>query len=454
MFELTLPSLKPTGTMSPEWIWDYIQSINADEMLAAVEFPSGAEGGYARKTLQKEPFEVTLIQWPAKGQSAVHKHDGFFGAVRVLKGALVNKAFEHQGHSLVEYSVAKFLRDGVVEEPDGMIHQLVNEEATTAVSLHVYAPAIETFAGMRLYDLETGSIGVLSNTAKSASWNVAEDGHFQQIDRAVFTYISYQHLQHGSHMIYPLVPKPASESINTLLRSYYNEQAAEYDLNDHQSTWRREYTRGINELVAKWIEEHTVKNYLALCAGTGRRPVRIQRLSGKEYDLFGVDISRSMCELAVERGINMQCGALATMDLQFDRQFEVITYLYAFGHLIDEAERLSTLIKARELLAPGGVFFADLFCLRNVHEWGKAIQESHQMLKLQAQGYAPGDIFYKRSDGDELAFLHYFTREEIEDLFARAGFNTVHIRKVGYTKYSGELHDLSEEGMYWVQAHV
>jgi hypothetical protein len=98
------------------------------------------------------------------------------------------------------------------------------------------------------------------------------------------------------------------------------------------------------------------------------------------------------------------------------------------------------------------VFFADLFCLRNIFEWGGAIQKLHEKYSLEEQGYNSGDIFYKRYGGQYRAFLHYFTREEILALFQDAGFEFIEIQKIGYTNRSGQLHDTSDEGMYWVKA--
>jgi SAM-dependent methyltransferase len=108
--------------------------------------------------------------------------------------------------------------------------------------------------------------------------------------------------------------------------------------------------------------------------------------------------------------------------------------------------------KCKRHLNPGGVFFADLFCLRNVFEWGEEIQRIHAKYRLEDQGYEPGDVFYRRTAGEHRAFLHYFTREEIVSLFQEAGFEHIEIQKIGYTKRSGQLHNTSDEGMYWVKA--
>lgn len=444
---------KKIREITPDLLWEYTHQLDGEDMLKSVEFPIVDEGAYARVTLQKTPFEITVIKWPAKGKSAIHHHEGFFGAVKVVRGTLINRVFKSTNFSLMETSVVQFQAGGIVEEHDGVIHQLENPDDSPAISIHVYFPAIENFEGMTLFDAASGSMGVLGAQAKSASWKEGVEGHFARIQRGLLSFIPYEQLQKGSHIVYPIVPKPSEYAIDQLLKRYYDAQAVEYDSNEHQSSWRRAYTAGINRIVAHYVEQHDVQNYLALCTGTGRRPVRIQRMSGKEYHIYGVDISRNMCELATKRGLMVQCGSIDSEAITFDCKFDVITYLYALGHISNESTRVKVLKKVHSLLSPNGVFFADLFCLKNVHEWGLEIEKLHASYRLQDQGYERGDIFYKRADGEALAYLHYFTKEEVEQLFATAGFSKVLVRKVGYTVQSGELHDVQDEGMFWVEAH-
>jgi hypothetical protein len=57
---------------------------------------------------------------------------------------------------------------------------------------------------------------------------------------------------------------------------------------------------------------------------------------------------------------------------------------------------------------------------------------------LGAQGYEIGDVFYKRSKGDELAFMHYCDRKELEKLVLQSGFDSVEMTTIGYDENSGE----------------
>ena len=432
-------------------IWNYIQSIDASQLLAELEFPEVPEGAYARVPLFTEPFEVTAIKWPAKGKSAIHKHDGFFGAVRVLDGAIINRAYEHGEGVLREVEISEFTSGGIVEEPDGTIHLLENPLERESISLHVYYPPISTFEGMDLYEPEIGAIGTLGSGAKSASWKSEEPNHFGQILEKAFYFVPIQESDQ-SHYITPMVPKPDSESILSELGRYYDEQARIYDSNDLKKDWRKKYTRGVNAIVAEELKNRPVERMLALCCGTGRRASKIRELSEKSFPITGVDISPLMCEQASERGLEVVQGDISDPEFTLEHSFDAITYLYAFGHLPSRTARLNVLRSCKAHLKPGGVFFADLFCLRNIHEWGADIEAYHQKYRLSEQGYDAGDVFYKRMGGTHRAYLHYFKRDEILDLFHEAGFEQVEIRKIGYTESSGQLHDRSDEGMYWVKA--
>jgi ubiquinone/menaquinone biosynthesis C-methylase UbiE len=445
-----LPQPPQTTAPNIEDIWAYISAVDADLLLSESEFPVVADAAYSRLTLLKEPFEVTLIRWPVGGKSAIHKHDGFYGAVRVLKGGLVNRVYEHHSAVLEETEIVEFTAGGIVEEADGTIHLLENSSEEESISLHVYYPCIVSFEGMHLYNIEEGAIGVLGSGAQSASWKSEVPNHFKQIQQHVYEFKSITSV--GSHYISPIVPKPTKGEILRELSLYYDEQAKQYDGNDLNVDWRKQYTEGVNKIIAVELMKRQVDDYLAICCGTGRRPLEIKALTGKDFKIYGVDISEQMVAESEKRGLITKCGDITNVQFGFDQTYDCITYLYAFGHLTCREDRLEVLRKCKKHLNPGGVFFADLFCLRNIFEWGGAIQKLHEKYSLEEQGYNSGDIFYKRYGGQYRAFLHYFTREEILALFQDAGFEFIEIQKIGYTNRSGQLHDTSDEGMYWVKA--
>ena len=446
-----MPS-QPPQTTAPtiEDIWKYLEAVDAEELLSSLDFPLVPQGSYSRLPLLTEPFEVTAIKWPSYSKSAIHKHDGFFGAVRVLSGKIINRAYRHELHVLKEIEVTEFTTGGIVEEPDGTIHLLENPLKTPSISLHVYYPTITSFEDMRLYNIEERAIGVLGSGAQGASWKSEVSGHFKRIQENAFKYSGIG--ETDSHYISPIVPKPAKNEILDELSGYYNEQAKVYDGNDLNIKWRKDYTEGVNRIIAVELMKLDIQDYMALCCGTGRRPIEIRDLTGKNFEIYGVDISEKMIQESNARGLRTKLGDITSLEFDFDQNYDCITYLYAFGHLTCRSDRVEALKKCKSHLHSGGVFFADLFCVRNVFEWGDEIQRIHAKYRLEEQGYEPGDVFYKRSEGEHRAFLHYFTREEIVDLFQEAGFEHIEIHKIGYTQRSGQLHDTSDEGMYWVKA--
>ena len=85
---------------------------------------------------------------------------------------------------------------------------------------------------MRIFNLESGSIGILSEHAKTAKWNNNKQ-HFKEIKQNAFKYISIDELNNDkSHLIQNIFPKPDSDMINSMNSSYFSEQAQKYDFSD------------------------------------------------------------------------------------------------------------------------------------------------------------------------------------------------------------------------------
>ncbi len=74
-------------------------------------------------------------------------------------------------------------------EPDGIIHKLRNNSKTKrAITLHFYYPAIHSFEGMKIFNLENGQVGILSKQAKTANWSL-NTGHFKEILENAFEFV-------------------------------------------------------------------------------------------------------------------------------------------------------------------------------------------------------------------------------------------------------------------------
>lgn len=172
---------------------DFINSLNINELNyeAFINMPE-TKGDYGRNILTLEPFECVLINWPVKVASAVHLHKGLFGYVWVLEGELDNISYRFEADKLVEYAIDRYRRDDLIPEPEGIIHKLKNNSNTQrAITLHFYYPAIQSFAGMKIFNLEKGEVGILSAQAKTACWKTTK-GHFKEIQENAFEFISFE----------------------------------------------------------------------------------------------------------------------------------------------------------------------------------------------------------------------------------------------------------------------
>lgn len=427
-----------------------IEDIRYERQLHEPDYP----GDYGRTILSMHPFECVLIHWPAGTESAVHLHEGLFGYVWVLEGELENVFYKHENQLLKEYSIERYGRGGLIPEPDGVIHKLRNHSKNErAVSLHFYYPAIESFEGMRIFSLEKGCIGQLSNTAKTASWR-EEEGHFKKIEQNAFEYISYDQVhEHKSHIIRYVIPKPKAARIRLMNAAYFSEQAAQYDFSDFNQPNRMLYTESIDQLIANSIASQGEMNkQLDIATGTGRRALHIRELSGLNYAITGLDISENMCHIAANRGIHTIHSDLTTDDPDLDGPFDAITFMYAFGHIASRAERLNILKKVSDSLSEQGCFYFDVFSLLNKNEWGPLALLAYQEKELGKWGYEEGDVFYQKRGLKELAFLHYFRESEIATLLEQSGLKISAIQYVGYAKRPGELVNGENEGNIFITA--
>ena len=443
--EVTFQSLK-----------SFIQSLDIDdiEYEEHVLMPE-KKGDYGRNIFTFEPFECVLINWPPLAESAVHHHQGLFGYVWVLEGELDNVFYKEEDGNLIEFSIDKFVKNGLIPEADGVIHKLANSSTSKrAITLHFYYPALKSFEGMRIFNLASGDEGILSEKATTASWSEEDDVHFEKINRNAVNYISYEELNRKkSHVISNVIPKPEAERINEMNGEYFCEQAEKYDFSDFNHPDRKTYTSVVDELIAEDLKKcATTSKHLDVATGTGRRALNIKSKSGLDYEIVGVDISEEMCKIAESRGIRTYHQDWANDDTHTGEVFDSATFLYAFGHIPTEKLRIKTLKKINSYLSKGGVLYIDLFSISNKNEWGPLAIEAFNRKNLQEYGYKKGDVFYKKIGLDHIAFLHYFSLEEIKELFKVTGFEVVWIKNIGYSKNPGKIVESGDEGNYFIKA--
>ena len=410
---------------------------------------------YCRKVLHKAPLECVLLYWPPATESAVHFHQGFWGYVAVLEGEAENIDYKLKDRELSEGITVRVRTGGIIREPDNVIHKIKNaSNSDNLITLHFYYPPISSFKGMQIFDLEKGSIGTLSEKAKSASWQQTGEC-FDSVKKNAFQLIDFSKAANApSHRMLPVIPKPTCEIISEMLSGYYNEQAQYYDNFDTQHISRHKYTKKLNSLIAEDIQATYAKidNKLSIACGTGRRILDIQDQLSFDYEVVGVDISADMCKIAGERGIKAIHSDWLDAELPPNILFDVVTFLYAFGHITCKEKRQRVIQKIFEHLKPGGTFYLDVFNLNDKTEWGPRALECFNNWKLELSGYEAGDVFYKKLEGKEIAFLHYFNESEIEALLNEVGFNKIDVIHVGYVHNQGEILKEKDRGALFIKA--
>ncbi len=434
---------------------NFVNKINIDELNFEEQLPKPKNPFcYGRNILTLKPFECVLLNWPPNVESAIHHHQGLFGYVLVLKGEINNHFYEEGNGLLRETAIQSYFKGGIISEPDGIIHKIANNsKINNAVTLHFYYPPMENLEGLKIYNTSTNSIGILSDQANSANWS-DEKGHFKSIEDNAFSFIPFVELnKNKSHVILPVFPKPNSLKIMEMNKSYYNEQAYIYDQLDQENPIRNAYTSSIDNKIANDLKksEFPIHKVLDIATGTGRRPLKIRKLSGLDYEIQGVEASEEMVKKAKENGLDVIFAHWTDFNLEEKAPYDAITLLYGFGHIPDNQTRLKLLKHINKHLKIGGSFYFDVFNINNENEWGPTCIEQFHNLHQEKCGYQLGDVFYRRTDGDRLAYLHYFDKKEIIHLLEETGFEIKLIQTIGYINSPGEEMNSEKEGHYYIK---
>lgn len=106
-----------------------------------------------------DAFEAWVIAWPPRGAIELHDHGGSAGAVVVAAGALIETSVVPQPFGDVAV-VTKAMNVGQSICFDGRhIHDIVNSGDAPAISVHVYAPRLDSMTYYRMAErrLEVGA---------------------------------------------------------------------------------------------------------------------------------------------------------------------------------------------------------------------------------------------------------------------------------------------------------
>ena len=115
---------------------------------------------YVRIGLEKtDSYELILICWELGQSSAIHDHSGSEGWVMVLEGELTEKVYYQNnadGGALNLKEATLIVPGDIAYITDSYgYHSMIGSDKQRTVSLHLYAPAVDSF---NLYNEQTGEI--------------------------------------------------------------------------------------------------------------------------------------------------------------------------------------------------------------------------------------------------------------------------------------------------------
>ncbi|MBA5762959.1 cysteine dioxygenase family protein [Vibrio sp. 404] len=118
--------------------------IGASDVADYVRFENG---GYSRnRVIKTDRFEVLVLCWKPEQKSKIHNHAGSVCAFKVIKGALKNTNFVQEGGKVFLTSANKLsLSQYIVLSGVDNFHEIANDYAENAVSIHFYSPPIEHY---------------------------------------------------------------------------------------------------------------------------------------------------------------------------------------------------------------------------------------------------------------------------------------------------------------------
>jgi SAM-dependent methyltransferase len=229
--------------------------------------------------------------------------------------------------------------------------------------------------------------------------------------------------------------------VDEMCTRYFDQHAANYDKFDEEVDKRRLYTAAVDELVVTTLKRCiNINRILSFGCGTGRRERGIARALGYGGEIIGIERSRKMAAHAERRGLRV----FDTMSREGALQHSLIDValcLSSFVHLPNDVTRRTVLRYFAESLRPGGILILDVFNLDDKYEWGQKI-----VYRGGSDRPSGASVFYRRVDGSEISYMHYFTLAEICQLIEQAGFVIQMVYGVGYAHRPGVVGVPFDEG--------
>ena len=116
-------------------------------------------------------FDAWLIAWPKGGKVELHDHGASIGAVSVISGTLVEAVPWRSDTGRLTLVRHELQAGATLGFGAGHIHDVTNETAEHALSLHVYSPALSS---MTFYELTEDQLVV-----RDVTWSADGSGEFE-----------------------------------------------------------------------------------------------------------------------------------------------------------------------------------------------------------------------------------------------------------------------------------
>jgi mannose-6-phosphate isomerase-like protein (cupin superfamily) len=125
---------------------------------------------------QARDFDAWLIAWPGGTMSDLHDHGGSRGALHVISGSLVEAIPWRDDRETVTLARREVHTGAMLAFDAGHVHDVRNEAAEPALSLHVYSPPLTS---MIYYDRSGDHL-----IPRGDRWDISRDGRISG-DRSV-----------------------------------------------------------------------------------------------------------------------------------------------------------------------------------------------------------------------------------------------------------------------------
>ncbi|TQQ85516.1 class I SAM-dependent methyltransferase [Peptacetobacter hominis] len=219
----------------------------------------------------------------------------------------------------------------------------------------------------------------------------------------------------------------------------------------------------VEEIIKK--EGAQVQNILELACGTGNMTIPLTK---KGYDIAGIDISREMLEVALEKaekeGVELVLlqQDIAELDFDVENLDCVLCACDGFNYITYDDDLENVFTKVHELLKPGGIFIFDISSYYKLSEilgnniygenredvaymWRNCFDPEENLVEMELA------FFVKDEDGkfDRFEEIHQqraYTEEEIIDILSDSGFEDIKV----YSDFEFESPKEDSERLFFV----